>query len=263
MKLIYQEYQPSSVLEKIVDTYWYNAFEDNQEPHSSLQSCLPHGMVELIIHLNQDRSEGFFKGHWMPFPEAFLVGIMEGPVIWRLPRKTALFGIRFKPESISPLFGFTVKTLANTCTDASFFMNKEITSIIKNMQQAPDNPTRVFFIEAFLLNQISRFHPSKNHFSKALDLIRKADLVYSVDDLSKAVCMSERQLQRVFKGNLGIGPKSYIQIFRFRKIYQILQNKPNVSCHDLAFDFGYADQAHFIRDFKTFSGKTPKKVVLN
>ena len=122
---------------------------------------------------------------------------------------------------------------------------------------------RIFLIEAFLLNQIPRIRHYNNCFSAALGLVRGTNLVYSVDELCKAVCISERQLQRIFKSNLGVSPKSYIQIIRFRKICQALQNRPDVSYHDLAFDFGYADQAHFIRDFKAFSGKTPKGVVFN
>lgn len=263
MKPTYQEFRPSSVLEKIVDTYWYSVFDDCQEQYSELQSCLPSGMAELIIHLNQNRSEGFLNGRWTLFPETCLVGIMEMPLIWRMPGKTSLFGVRFKPESIRQLFGLPVKELANTFMDASFFLNKEITSIIKNMQQAPNNPTRIFFIEAFLLNQIRRFEYTNNCFSTALDLIRNTNQIYSVDELSRAVYISERQLQRMFKGNLGVGPKSYIQIIRFRKICQLLQTTPNVSCHDVVFNFGYADQAHFIRDFKAFSGKTPKGILLN
>ncbi len=263
MNLIYQEYRPSSILEKIVDTYWYNAFDNSREQYCKLQRRLPYGMAELIIHLNQNRSEGFLNGQWRPFPEACLAGVMEGPVLWRMPGQTALFGIRFKPESIVKLFGFSIKGLANTFIDADFFLNKEISSIIKNIQEVSDNPLRIFFMEAFLLNQIRRFEYTNNCFSTALDLIRNTNQIYSVDELSRAVYISERQLQRVFKGNLGVGPKSYIQIIRFRKIYDLLQTTPSVSCHDVVFNFGYADQAHFIRDFKAFSGKTPKGILLN
>ena len=263
MKATYEECRPSPFLEAIVDTYWHRTFDDLQAAFSALKSCLPHGMVEVIVHLDEKRSEVFFNGGWTPLPKACLAGIRKDPMIWRAPVNTGLFGIRFKPENISWLFGVSSKGIANKLIDAAQLSNKIIPAIITAIQDLPDNPSRIFCIETILRVSSPKNRPINADLIRALDLIRDSILIFSVDELSQIISLSERQLQRLFKANLGVGPKSYIQIIRFRKICQLLQARPDISCHDIAYCFGYADQAHFIRDFKTFSGKTPKGLLVN
>jgi AraC-like DNA-binding protein len=57
---------------------------------------------------------------------------------------------------------------------------------------------------------------------------------------------------------VGINPKQYHRIVRFNNLLPNIHRKKNI-CHwtDLAYQFGYYDQVHFIKDFKTFYGKTP------
>lgn len=264
MQIISQEFRPTSVLDHVVDCYWYNKGDGNHFEMSPLQSCLPMGMVELIIHLSDNRCEGYLNGKWTPFPEAFLVGIMEKPIIWKMPGGTALFGIRFKPEGIIQLFQSPLSGLQNTFIDISSFLGKNQSSIISNIQTASDNFSRIFFTEVFLQNQLSKnFDNRRNYFSQAVEIIRNADIGLSVDQLSRAVCISERQLQRTFKEKIGVSPKSYHRIIRFKKAYQFLQTNPKANWIDIVYHFGYADQAHFIRDFKEFSGRTPKGILSN
>lgn len=260
MKVNYEEFHPSPVLSQLVDMYWYSSFEAGQSEFSPLQYCLPDGMVELIVHLGDHSSQGIVNGRWVTFPESLLVGIMEKPVIWKMSGGTSLFGIRFKPEGLSTLMRSPISELANSFVDAGLILDKQVSSIIQNLKEAKDNQRRIFFIEAYLQNQLRRHESRQNCFSTAVHLIRNGQPGYSVADLSKAVCISERQLQRVFKENMGIGPKSYSRIIRFRKVKQFLQTNSKVSWVDIAFDFGYADQAHFIRDFKAFSGRTPSVI---
>lgn len=263
MKVHYEEFQPSAVLSQLVDLYWFSSFEGGPSEVSPLQYCLPDGMVELIVHLGEHKSREIVNGQKVEFPESLLVGIMEKPVIWEAPGGASLFGIRFKPEGIANLMRSPISELANTFIDANLIMDKQASSIIQNLKEAQSNQHRIFYMEAFLQNQLSRHQSRPNCFSAAVHLIRNGEPGYSITDLSKAVCISERQLQRVFKENMGIGPKSYSRIIRFRKIKQFLQTNPKVSWVDIAYDFGYADQAHFIRDFKAFSGRTPGVVLAN
>jgi AraC-like DNA-binding protein len=69
--------------------------------------------------------------------------------------------------------------------------------------------------------------------------------------------IGERQLQRLFKTTVGIGPKLYSRIVRFRMAYEKAQSERKTSWTDVAYDHGYTDQAHFVKDFKTFTGLTP------
>ncbi|PWL24467.1 MAG: hypothetical protein DCO96_13380 [Fluviicola sp. XM-24bin1] len=61
------------------------------------------------------------------------------------------------------------------------------------------------------------------------------------------------------KSNLGIGPKSFTKINRFKEVLACISTHPEYDWQDLLYRFGYYDQAHFIKDFKRYTGKTPSE----
>jgi AraC-like DNA-binding protein len=70
--------------------------------------------------------------------------------------------------------------------------------------------------------------------------------------------VSSRTLERKFKQILGIPPKKFSNIVRFQRALEKIQsNSASGNLIDIAYEFGYADQAHFIRDFKSMSGIVP------
>jgi AraC-like DNA-binding protein len=67
-----------------------------------------------------------------------------------------------------------------------------------------------------------------------------------------------RTLQRIFRREIGIGPKEVITRVRLQEAAERLLRSPGLACGDLAQDMGYFDQAHFIRDFKSVVGVSPE-----
>ncbi len=70
---------------------------------------------------------------------------------------------------------------------------------------------------------------------------------------------SERYIQKLFLDNVGITPKSFSNIHRFNKSLQLIQTA-DLPLTSIAYDCGYYDQAHFIKEFKKFTGLTPSEV---
>jgi AraC-like DNA-binding protein len=71
--------------------------------------------------------------------------------------------------------------------------------------------------------------------------------------------LCRKQFERIFSEHIGISPKQYLKIIRFQfAIFQKQQNA-NMNLLDVSFKSGYYDQSHFINDFKSLSGLTPKQ----
>ena len=73
------------------------------------------------------------------------------------------------------------------------------------------------------------------------------------DDLKK-----RRQLERNFATQIGISPKQLSKVIRLQATLQMLLNHTTATLTDIAYENEYYDQAHFIKDFKEFTGITPK-----
>ena len=82
-----------------------------------------------------------------------------------------------------------------------------------------------------------------------------------VIELASIACVSKKQFERLFKELVGTNPKEYARIVRFQKSLKLLQHysedAKDANQAQLAYQCGYADQSHFIREFKQFSGYTP------
>ena len=73
--------------------------------------------------------------------------------------------------------------------------------------------------------------------------------------------ISRRRLQRLFKFYIGDSPKTFSQVVRFQQILSAKRSLERLKKEKIFFDAGYYDQAHFIKEFKTFYGTTPGCVI--
>ncbi len=83
----------------------------------------------------------------------------------------------------------------------------------------------------------------------------------SVRRSAAAVCLSERQMERLFQDGLGLSPRSYIQILRLRRAMCLARQGVSLAC--AAASSGFADQAHFTRKAKEMLGQTPSRALQN
>jgi methylphosphotriester-DNA--protein-cysteine methyltransferase len=84
-----------------------------------------------------------------------------------------------------------------------------------------------------------------------------------MEDLANQTALSTSQFERRFKFLTGVTPKTMARLIRFENIRNMLIINPQRRATDLAQDFGYTDQAHFIHDFKALSTLTPGEFVTN
>jgi AraC-like DNA-binding protein len=69
--------------------------------------------------------------------------------------------------------------------------------------------------------------------------------------------VSERPFERRFRDAVGVSPHQYLRILRFQEAVRLLRMGQFRKMSDLASDLGYADQSHFIKEIREFSGYTP------
>jgi AraC-like DNA-binding protein len=79
--------------------------------------------------------------------------------------------------------------------------------------------------------------------------------------LAEKLITTPKNMERKFSNHLGKTPKQYIKLVRFQETLNDFSTHKNIHLTEYAYRNGYFDQAHFIRDFKSFSGYTPKEFV--
>lgn len=262
MNIGYQEVKPSAALQPYVDCYWLFNFSGAATEVSPTQSCLPFGMVEIIVQLDDCASEVCVNGTWMPLPKIFMAGMYQEPVFWRAHNNTCKFGIRMKPEMFYLLFNTPSSTVYSNFIVLQNIAGKEADLFAERLvETAGGMPALVAQAEYFLLSQIRKQRPERDYTIEAVKLIRSTRGNISMDDVCRQVYVSPRQLQRSFRTTIGTGPKTYMRIIRFRNAFnQMKQLEQHGGWAGLSYELGYSDQAHFIRDFKEFTGTLPSLI---
>ena len=122
--------------------------------------------------------------------------------------------------------------------------------------EAPTFEARVALADAFWRARI----PSSRVWSAdATRMLARTAGSASVTDVASVLGVSARTLRRRFTDDVGLGVKLFGQIERYRQAHGLLLRSPGTSWTDICARFGYADQAHFVRAFRRFSGGTPTR----
>ncbi|WP_234047748.1 helix-turn-helix domain-containing protein [Chryseobacterium paridis] len=76
--------------------------------------------------------------------------------------------------------------------------------------------------------------------------------------LSQNSGLSERYIQKLYQANIGLSPAAFSAVTRFNRCLHLVLNT-QASLTSIAYECGYYDQAHCIKEFKRFTGIAPSE----
>jgi len=128
--------------------------------------------------------------------------------------------------------------------------------ISEQLAEAETDLKRIQITELFLISQLKDV-TGDLLVSAAVSFIRQSKGVIRIKDLAEKLNISQSPLEKRFRRIVGASPKKFASIVRLQSL---IQNFPaDMSMTQIGYEIGYYDQAHFIKDFKTFTGETPEK----
>jgi AraC-like DNA-binding protein len=168
-----------------------------------------------------------------------------------------IFGFYLYPHALPQLFCIPANEFTNQSADLKSLCGKEGEILEEKLMLAADNDQRVKLVSGFLEAQLKNASTEYTNIFSSIKAISNSCQVTSVKALADNSFLSVRQFERRFKEFSGFSPKLFLRITRFNSVLnKTFQNK---SLAQIAYEFGYYDQSHFIHDFQKFSGRTPKE----
>ncbi|MBK8494627.1 MAG: helix-turn-helix transcriptional regulator [Chitinophagaceae bacterium] len=120
-------------------------------------------------------------------------------------------------------------------------------------------PQKFMIVENYLVKKFRHKLTVNPFIHFAVGTIIRSPNGLSIEEISNKVGYSQKHLIRLFKDHVGLTPKGFLKIIRFQKAIEEITNTQKVNWTGIAYESGYYDQAHFINDFRTFSGFTPQQ----
>ncbi len=247
----YREYRPGPALSPYVRVLW--TLEHAGEVPGA-DRIFPDGCMEMVFHLGQPFEALDDAGRASVQPEAFLVGQMTRALRVRPSPVARVVGIRFRPGGAFPFLRRPQHELAGRLP-ALGDVWPALLRERERLAEQPDMPSVVRRIEAMLTATASRAALPDRRVAASAAAIARSGGSASVDRLASDCGLGPRQLERLFREHVGLGPKRLARIVRFQAGLRACE--AGASFASAAHAAGYADQAHFAREFRAVAGLSP------
>lgn len=171
-----------------------------------------------------------------------------------------VIGIRFYPGGAFPFLRTPLSLLVNQTFMADELALDNLQSVYHQLHDVNSAEEKVDVLEQWLLQRMMReTHNIAPAVETILNTISQAKGQITIKQISTDVAVSQRQLERLFKIQVGITPKHYARIIRVQNARRVIKESRFPTTAEAGYWAGYYDQAHFIREFKQIMGATPKR----
>jgi AraC-like DNA-binding protein len=250
----YRESLPHSILKESVKCFWTH---EGTYSADTIQSITPDGCVELIFNFGRPY---LLRSVTPPrtLPTAIIVGFQKKTIPISVDGTVKVVAAR--------LFAWGALALLSNETSAPDGAVKALGSGWDTLAQRLESQViegcyedAASTLQDFLIQKaLARAYDPKL-VRTAAKLLYHTNGQCRVEELADYCETSVRQIERGFQRAVGASPKLFARILRFEQAQRRLMTDPDCDLTELGYDCGYFDQAHFIKDFRAFTGKTPSE----
>jgi AraC-like DNA-binding protein len=225
----YVERLPSEALRPWVECIWTRSDSASSAEHR----ILPDGCADLVFDLTEGDSD--------------VVGTMTRPLILPPSGPSTIIGVRFNPGRAAAFLRIPLAEITDARIPLGAIWKGWSDSVIE----------RADFIETLETELLRRLDPDRDRrVDAAIARIVRDNGNVRIDPLARDIGISRQHLARQFLHHVGVSPKTFARVVRFRKLTESL-NARTEGWADVALEHGFYDQSHLIADFRELAGTTP------
>ncbi|UFH56849.1 helix-turn-helix domain-containing protein [Spirosoma sp. KNUC1025] len=188
-------------------------------------------------------------------PASVVTGLRNSLRLMDYSRGAATLLVIFQEGGAAALFRESLHELFGISVSLDNLIHPSVVSELEDrIAEAKSSRQRISIVEQFLLARL--LTPSTDRLVQAaIEQIRLSKGTVRMKELLNNFAISQDPFEKRFRRIVGTSPKQFSAIVRLRTLIE--QYSPQQSLTETAHLAGYFDQAHFIKDFKTFTGQTP------
>ena len=254
--MLYLRHVPRAPLSQFVDLLWL--YEGYSQPHAK-ERVLPSGEMQMVINLHEDRCRIYERDQpdrYQTFRGSILSGAHSEYVVIGTDMP-AVMGVHFRPGGAFPFLRMPAGELRDATVSLDTLWGSSAVDLRDRLLEAPTHQARFEILERVLLIELMRSCDGQQAVMFALRRIMAAPHVTTISSVSEQIGLTPKRFIQVFRDETGFTPKVFCRIRRFQQALDRMEGRRRVDWTSVALDSGYFDQAHFIHDFRAFSGINP------
>lgn len=252
----YRTYPPHPDLAPLIDCYW--TLEVPAAPDPVKQRIIPDGLIELAFILGDDIKRYTTQSEYILQPRAMVLGQTMAPFYIEPVGAVNTFAIRFYPYGFAAFTNVPIKDLADRETPLALLFGDRVAAELEQKIAAAENvEQRIAIMEDFLLARLTAPAAIDQLVKSTVDAIYASGGGAAIKSILKDSPAERRRLERKFVKLIGISPKQLGKVIRLQAALKQMLGEQAASLTRIAHESEYYDQAHFIKDFKEFTGVNP------
>ncbi len=251
--MFFRHHVPGPPLAQFVESIWL--YEDCVQSQR-LERILPTGALGLVINLREDLIRNYNRRDPRQFESlsgSVVVGVHSEFMVIDTACQAAVLGIQFKPGGAFPFLNMPASELRDLHVPLDALWKAEGADLRNRVLDAATPDAKFRVMERFLLSQAKPgfgIHPAVNFAMKEMPMT-------TISHVTDQIGLSPKRFIDIFQEQVGLTPKLYCRIRRFQDVLRHIRSGKQPAWADVALSGGYYDQAHFVHDFRAFSGVTP------
>lgn len=238
----YQERRPTAALDHHIQCVWSTSLAEDQ---AAALAVVPDGCIDLTW-INGDLV--------VAGPD---VSVAASPIT----EGNSVVGVRFRPGAARNWLRLPMSEIVGTRLPLSEFWGGRAHTISARIGDASSTAERMRILEATLGEMAADIAPPERAMGFVFNALKSDSGGRGLSIVLERLDVSARTLRRWCHASFGYGPKTLDRILRFQRFLNFASADGGDSLAGLAFEAGYADQAHLTREVRSLSGFSPATIL--
>lgn len=251
--------QPHVLLRKYISSYSYLDYQGGDSDPGSIMRFPSDGGAEIIFNLGDVLYGGVSLDDVDAYAGARFIGPHSRSFFIKAKGHSRFISVKFYPGRFRFFLGFPANEILDKSTPLSYIWGSQATRLFQKLMSSSSFEEMVFWMDRAFLTLVLNQSLKRQAMDELVDIIYQSDDQVVVKNLATHIDLSNRQMERKFLEIVGFTVKRFCRIRRFNQVLGSLKLQDVNNWADIAVNNGFADQAHLIREFKYFTGKSPKK----
>jgi AraC-like DNA-binding protein len=226
------------------------------------EKILPQNNIELMFNLERPFGVPNRAPAGRSFRRAWVAGMQQEWLLvtpqYAPSEPSYLLSVRMPPLGAYRVLDQPLGEIAHDVVELDDALGADVSRVHERLGDTADAGQQLAILCDFVRRRLARSETRLHADARiAVGTLAESNGAARIEDLCRSLGISRKHLGTLFRAHVGLTPKAYARMFRFRRAVDLVQKGVRLEWTRVAMACGYYDQAHFNREFREFAGMSP------